>query len=68
MSTDTSGTAGASGQPQVVDRATFEAELTRLRRGRRRTPARATRSPPPAGGYRWSRWTPTSRWSGPTDR
>ena len=32
---------------------------------RRRTPARATRSPRPAGGCRWSRWTPATALIGP---
>jgi hypothetical protein len=36
--------------PAAVDRATFQAELDRLRIRRRRTPARATRSPRPGGG------------------
>ena len=46
--------------PPAVDRATFEAELDELRSGRRHTSGKATRSPRPADGYRWSRWTPTS--------
>ena len=44
-----------SGRPAAVDRATFQAELDKLRSGRRRTPAKATRSPRPAGACPWSR-------------
>jgi hypothetical protein len=39
----------------AVDRATFQAELDRLRVRRRPTPMRATRSPRPDGAYPRSR-------------
>jgi hypothetical protein len=54
-------TAEAVRMPPVVDRASFQAELDRLRVREKATPTKATRSPPPDGAYRWSRWTPTSR-------
>ena len=41
--------------PAAVDRATFQAELDRLRVRERRTPGKATRSPRPDGAYPWSR-------------
>ena len=44
-----------SGRPPAVDRATFQAELDELAPGRRRTPAKATRSPRRAGACRWWR-------------
>jgi hypothetical protein len=47
--------------PAAVDRATFQAELDRLRVGRRRTPGKATRSPRPDGAYPWSALICSSR-------
>ena len=44
------GAAGTAARPAVVDRAAFEAGLDKLRSGKRRTPAKATRSPRPGGG------------------
>jgi hypothetical protein len=41
--------------PAAVDRAAFQAELDRVRSGRRRTPAKAMRSPRPGGACPWSR-------------
>jgi len=41
--------------PAVVDRATFQAELDRLRVRRKRTPGKATPSPRPDGASPWSR-------------
>jgi hypothetical protein len=45
--------------PATVDPTTFQAELDRLRSGRRRTPGKATRSPRPDGACPWSSSTPT---------
>jgi hypothetical protein len=42
---DESADLGAPGLPPAVDRATFQAELDRLRVRSRRPPAKATRSP-----------------------
>jgi hypothetical protein len=55
------GATGAPNLPAAVDRATFQAELDGCGFGRRRTPGKATRSPPPGGACPWSRWTPASR-------
>jgi hypothetical protein len=51
----TAGATSAPCLPAAVDRAAFQAELDRLRVGRRRTPAKATRSPRPGGACLWSR-------------
>jgi hypothetical protein len=47
--------------PVVVDRARFQTELEALRVRERRTPAKVTRSPPPADGFRWWSQTPPPR-------
>jgi hypothetical protein len=52
----------ASSLPAAVDRATFQAELDRLRvREKAHTREASTRSPRHAGAYPWSRSTPSWR-------
>ena len=57
---------GAEHDRNAADRRPRRPGRSRSRRcgsGRRRTPARVTRSPRPAGGCRWSRSTRRRRWS-----
>ena len=44
--------------PPIVDRETWQEQIDEVRgSARRRTPVRATRSPPPGDDCRWSRST-----------
>ena len=52
--------------PEIVNRATWRPSGRNCWSGRRRTPARATRSPPRDGGCRWWRSTPRPRSSART--
>jgi hypothetical protein len=58
--TSTTGGDDAPALPAVVDRAAWQAEVDALLARERRTPTKATPSPRPGGGCRWSRSTPRS--------
>ena len=47
--------------PEVADGPPSRPSWTGCGSGRRRTPGKATRSPRPGGGCRWSRWIPAFR-------
>jgi hypothetical protein len=53
MELPTAGATDTPAVPVVVDRPTWRAGLDALRSGRRRTPARVTRSPQRTGACRW---------------
>jgi hypothetical protein len=54
--------------PPVTSRTSWQAELDRLLAREKAHTRKQTPSRRPAGGCRWSRWTPRSRWPASTGR